>query len=186
MYLPQVRALKVQLRDALDALDALKVLTVKPYVIPANIFTSNYDVSTGHPAIYTADPALSFRVELCIVVMTHFSVKTQKLVLYLSIHHSHLPSFLPTPFPSYLPSYLPPLPPLPPLPALLLTQVVPDLEDPVLTSRTEGGGEAPAVGDKEERNSNQIPGSAEATHINLFMWLRIMLQLLQGKEREGR
>ena len=125
MHLPQVRALKVQLRDALDALDALKVLTGKPYVIPANIFTSNYDVLAGHPVIHTADPGLSFRVELCIVVLTHFSVKTQKLVLYLSIHHSHLPSslhssllhFLPTYLPSSLPT--PPSPPSSPLPSLL-------------------------------------------------------------------
>jgi hypothetical protein len=72
------------------------------------------------------------------------------------------------------------------LDALDALKVVPDLEDPILTPRTDGDGEVEAraaTGDGEGRNSSQIPGGAEATHINLFMWLRIMLQLLQGKER---
>jgi MarR-like DNA-binding transcriptional regulator SgrR of sgrS sRNA len=67
-------------------------------------------------------------------------------------------------------------------------QIVPEVKDPLVTpsqSEKEGEDSPTQSKKKKEKASSDIIKDiprAEASHINLFMWLRIMLQQLQGEQ----
>jgi hypothetical protein len=74
------------------------------------------------------------------------------------------------------------------LEALDALKIVPEVKDPLVTpsqSEKEGEDSPTQSKKKKEKTSSDIIKEiprAEASHINLFMWLRIMLQQLQGEQ----